>query len=114
MYEIKIEKYNLVEVIKSGVPRIGFYSNHNTETIYLDGFMGYYVFANNISYLITNDQCLRTTRTVPNPLKIKKIYGYKKISSLTEEIYWLTKAYSTNIFEPSHLPITTLLANNWS
>jgi hypothetical protein len=76
--------------------------------------MGYYIFADDISYLITNDQCLRSTGTVPNPLKIKKVYGYKKISSLTEEIYWLTKAYSINIFEPTHLPITTLLANNLS
>jgi hypothetical protein len=114
MDEVKISKYNLVEVIKSAVPRIGFYSNYNNETIYLDGFMGYYIFANDISYLITNDQSLRTTGTVPNPLKIKKVYGYKKISSLTEEIYWLTKAYSISIFEPTHLPITTLLANNLS
>ncbi|BAZ32439.1 hypothetical protein NIES4074_49440 [Cylindrospermum sp. NIES-4074] len=53
-----------------------------------------------ISYLITNDQTLRT-KTAPKPLKFRKVYGYKTITTLTEEIYWLT-------------PITTLLANNFS
>jgi hypothetical protein len=114
MEKVKIENYNLVEVIKSGSPRIGFRSSFDNRTEYLDGFMGYFVFTNDLSYLITNDQSLRNKKTVPNPLKIKKRYGYKKISTLTEEIYWLTKAYSINIFEPTYLPITTLLANNSS
>ena len=58
---------------------------------------------------MTNDL---STKTAPSPLKIKKVYGYKKITEITEKIYWLTKAYSINIFESSKLPITTVLANN--
>lgn len=111
-----ITQYNLVEVVKSGVPRIGFYSNFNNENIYLDGFMGYYIFIDTpieISYLITNDQCLKNG-ILPKPIKIKKVYGYKKITKITEEIYWLTKAYSNNIFNPTQLPITTQIANNSS
>ncbi|WP_414542401.1 hypothetical protein [Nostoc sp. CCY0012] len=111
MREIGIQKYNLVEVTKSGNPLIGFYSNIQEQTTYLDGFEGYYIFTDEISYLITNDQALNT-KTAPNPLKIRKIYGYKKVTEITEEIYWLTKAYSINIFEPTKLPITTLIANN--
>lgn len=113
MRELGITKYNLVEVTKSGTPLIGFYSMNQGKNIYLDGFSGYYIYIDEISYLITNDQSLKT-KTAPSPLKIKKIYGYKKITELTEEIYWLTKAYSINIFESSKLPITTLLANNLS
>ncbi|PAX55238.1 Piwi domain-containing protein, partial [Brunnivagina elsteri] len=122
MRELGIKKYNLVEVTKSGVPLIGFYSISQGKTNYLDGFSGYYIFIkdtnqspqpNDISYLITNDQSLKT-KTAPSPLKIKKVYGDKDITRITEEIYWLTKAYSANLFEPTKLPITTHLANNFS
>ncbi|MGB3652840.1 MAG: hypothetical protein WBA41_16715, partial [Rivularia sp. (in: cyanobacteria)] len=63
---IEKQNYNLVEVTKSGVPLIGFYSIIQDETTYLEGFSGYYLFLrdtsktnqkNEISYLITNDQC---------------------------------------------------------
>lgn len=113
MRELGITKYTLVEVTKTGTPLIGFHSINHGKNIYLDGFSGYYIYIDEISYLITNDQSLKT-KTAPSPLKIKKIYGYKKITELTEEIYWLTKAYSINIFESSKLPITTVLANNLS
>jgi hypothetical protein len=113
MKAINIEKYNLVEITKSGVPLIGFYSNVKEKTTYIDAFEGYYIFTDEISYLITNDQALNT-KTAPSPLKIRKIYGYKKLTQITEEVYWLTKAYSINIFEPTKLPITTLLPNNFS
>lgn len=124
MRELGITKqnYNLVEVTKSGVPLIGFYSISQGGIIYLDGFSGYYIYikdtsqsnkSNEISYLITNEQSLKT-KTAPSPLKIKKVYGYKNITQITEEIYWLTKAYSVNIFEQTKLPITTHLANNLS
>jgi hypothetical protein len=113
MRELGITNYNLVEVTKSGTPLIGFHSISQGKSIYLDGFSGYYIYIDEISYLITNDQSLKT-RTAPSPLKIRKVFGYKKITELTEEIYWLTKAYSINIFESSKLPITTLLANNLS
>jgi len=63
--------------------------------------------------IITNDQCLKT-KTTPKPLKLKKITGYKDINQLTEEVYWLTKPYSINLFNPSKLPITTLLADHIS
>ena len=79
----------------------------------MDGFEGYYIYVDDISYLITNAQCLRT-KSSPKPLKVRKIYGYKRITELTEEVYWLTKAYYINIFQPSKLPITTLSANNLS
>jgi hypothetical protein len=122
MRELRITKYNLVEVTKTGAPLIGFYSISQGQNIYLDGFSGYYIYikdpslsnkSNEISYLITNDQSLKT-KTAPSPLKIKKVYGYKTITEITEEIYWLTKAYSVNIFESPKLPITTHLANNLS
>ncbi|MEP0849584.1 Piwi domain-containing protein [Trichocoleus sp. FACHB-40] len=113
MKKININQYNLVEVIKTGVPLIGFYSNYRGHKTYLDGFQGYYVYTENLSYLITNDQSLKT-KTAPKPLKIRRIYGYKQITELTEEVYWLTKAYSQNIFEPTKLPITIQKANNLS
>lgn len=100
---------NLVEVIKNEVPLIGFKNNEH----YLDSFEGLYFFSGDTSYLITNDQSLHT-KTAPKPLKIRKISGDKSIESLTEEIYWLTKPYSINLFMPSKLPLTTLLSNNLS
>lgn len=108
-----IQQFNLVEIVKSGTPLIGFCSEVNGNTRYIDGFEGYYVYINNISYLITNDQSL-DTQTAPEPICIKKIYGYKSITQITDEVFWLTKPYSINIFRPSKLPITTLLANNFS
>lgn len=119
--------YGLITVIHSkriahGVPLIGFYSINQGKINYLDGFSGYYIYIkegskttelNEISYLITNDQSLNT-KSAPIPLKIKKKIGYKRITEITEEIYWLTKAYSANIFEPTKLPITTHLANDLS
>jgi len=111
--ELGIKSYNLVEVIKGEVPLIGFRLIDESNVLYLDGFEGYYVYIDDLSYLITNDQSLNTG-TSPTPLKIRKRFGYKSITQLTEEIYWLTKPYSINIFLPSKLPITTLLANNLS
>lgn len=100
-------KINLVEVIKNEVPLIGFKNNEQ----YLDSFEGLYFFSGDTSYLVTNDQSLNT-KTAPKPLKIRKILGEKSIEQLTEEIYWLTKPYSINLFMPSKLPLTTLLSNN--
>ncbi len=100
---------NLVEVIKNEVPLIGFKNNE----LYLDSFEGLYFFSGDTSYLVTNDQSLNT-KTAPKPLKIRKVLGDKPIEQLTEEIYWLTKPYSINLFMPSKLPLTTLLANNLS
>lgn len=100
---------NLVEVVKSDVPLIGFTSNDT----YIDAFEGLYFFVCDTAYLVTNDQSLNTG-TAPKPLKIRKISGYKSIEQLTEEVFWLTKPYSINLFLPSKLPLTTLLANNLS
>jgi len=111
--ELGIRDYNLVEVVKTEVPLVGFRSIYEGNVSYLDGFEGYYVYTGDLSYLITNDQSLNTD-TSPTPLKIRKRFGYKSITELTEEIYWLTKPYSINIFLPSKLPVTTLLANNLS
>ena len=105
--------YNLVEVIKDNVPSVGFRSVYEGHVLHLDGFEGYYVYTSELSYLITNDQSL-DTNTSPVPLKIRKKSGYKSITELTEEVYWLTKPYSINIFKPSKLPVTTLFANNLS
>lgn len=102
-------KINLVEVIKNEVPLIGFKNNEQ----YLDSFEGLYFFSGDTSYLVTNDQSLNT-KTAPKPLKIRKVFGDKSIELLTEEIYWLTKPYSINLFMPSKLPLTTLLSNNLS
>ena len=102
-------KINLVEVVKSDVPLIGF----KNENQYIDSFEGLYFFVCDTAYLVTNDQSLNTG-TAPKPLKIRKIFGYKSIEQLTEEVYWLTKPYSINLFLPSKLPLTTLLANNLS
>lgn len=100
---------NLVEVIKNEVPLIGFKCGEK----YLDSFEGLYFLAGETSYLVTNDQCLNS-KTAPKPLKIRKVAGEKAIDQLTEEVYWLTKPYSINLFNPSKLPLTTLLANNLS
>jgi hypothetical protein len=104
-----LKSINLVEVIKNEVPIIGF----KNETQYIDSFEGLYFFISDTSYLITNDQSLQT-KTAPKPLKIRKISGNKTIAEITEEVYWLTKPYSVNLFTPSKLPLTTLLSNNLS
>ena len=111
--EFGVINYNLVEVIKDNVPSVGFRSVYEGHVLHLDGFEGYYVYTSELSYLITNDQSL-DTNTSPVPLKIRKKSGYKSITELTEEVYWLTKPYSINIFKPSKLPVTTLFANNLS
>ncbi|MFN4816353.1 MAG: Piwi domain-containing protein, partial [Pseudanabaena sp.] len=111
MLELGIKEYNLVEVIKSDVPIIGFREQNHSN--YIDGFTGYYLYKDFLTYLVTNDQSLKQG-TSPSPLKIKKIIGYKSIHQIVEEIFWLTKAYSINIFESTKLPITTLLANNFA
>jgi len=108
-----VEQLNLVEVAKSGVPMIGFRLDQENATEYLDGFSGYYLYNDPLSYLITSEQSL-STGTSPVPIKIRRVHGDKDIRRITEEIYWLTKPYSINIFEPSKLPITTLIANNRS
>jgi hypothetical protein len=100
---------NLVEVIKNEVPLIGFKNKEH----YLDSFEGLYFYSGDTSFIVTNDQSL-ATKTAPKPLKIKKVFGDKTIQQLTEEIYWLTKPYSINLFIPSKLPLTILLANNLS
>lgn len=98
---------DIAEVIKNEVPLLGFKSNEGL----LEGFEGLYFFKDKTAFLITNDQSL-ATNTSPKPLKIRKVWGNKSIQKLTEEIFWLTKPYSVNLFIPSKLPLTTLLANN--
>lgn len=102
-------KLNVVEVIKNEVPLIGFKNGDKLQ----EGFEGLYFVSGNTSYLITNDQSLNT-HTSPKPLKIRKVHGDKTIQELTEEVFWLTKPYSVNLFIPSKLPLTTLLANNFA
>jgi len=106
---IRLGFVHLVEVIKNEIPLIGFKCSEN----YLDSFEGLYFLAGDTAYLVTNDQSLNT-KTAPKPLKIRKVAGDKTIEELTEEIYWLTKPYSINLFMPSKLPLSTLLANNLS
>jgi hypothetical protein len=109
LIELGITEYNLVEVIKSDVPIIGFRERNHSN--YIDGFTGYYLYKDSLAYLITSDKSLKQESS-PSPLKIKKAIGYKSINQIVEEIFWLTKSYSVNIFDSTKLPITTLLANN--
>ncbi|WP_413164882.1 hypothetical protein ACL6C3_02000 [Capilliphycus salinus ALCB114379] len=114
LQELGVANFNLVEIVKSGNPVIGFKSTVNGKDRYLDSFEGHSIFLDDdLSYLVTNDQSL-SKNTAPEPIRIKKISGNKNIQQLTEEIYWLTHCYSVNIFQATKLPITLELANNLS
>ncbi len=106
-----VVEVSFLEVIKENVPILGFRAMHESKLIWLDAFRGYYVHTDKLAFLVTSDQS-RDLGAAPVPIKLRMLQGQRGIRAMTEEVFWLTMAYSVNLFLPSKLPITTLLANN--
>lgn len=106
---LKIDKYDIVEIIKSGYPVIAVhngkgYSNLESGNSWILGDRDYAI-------LVTNIQA-KEQDAVLSPIVIKRKHGDTDFSELVEQVYWFTKVYTNNLYNSTRLPATTEKANN--
>lgn len=107
---LKIDNYDIVEIIKSGYPVIatrsdeGNYHNIKTGNSWILKDKRYAI-------LVTNIQA-KEQGEILKPIIIKHRYGETDFSELVEQVYWFTKVYTNNLYYSTRLPATTKKANN--
>lgn len=103
-----IQRFDLVEIRKSGNPRIAKYNGSQYE-----------VSSKGTSFLVHNGDHAYITTTggkenvpgTPRPLQIVKRYGSTDMETLLEQVYWLSEAHVGSISRSTRLPITTYYAD---
>ncbi|MFN8117107.1 MAG: Piwi domain-containing protein [Bacteroidia bacterium] len=101
---------DVVEIIKSGYPLMILKLEQNeianpvSGTSFQDNKKKYGI-------LVTNAQADERDLTL-NPIIIKHKTGNMPFNEIVEQVYWLTKIYTNNLYNSTRLPATTLLANN--
>lgn len=101
---------DVVEIIKSGYPLMllklekNMISNPAPGNSFQDANKKYGI-------LVTNAQADERDITI-SPLIIKHKFGNIPFNKIVDQVYWLTKVYTNNLFNSTRLPATTLLANN--
>ncbi len=101
---------DIVEIIKSGFPLVLIKKDSKTAvnpdsgSFYLDEEHKYAI-------LVTNIQA-QDKNTFVNPIILKHKFGQTDFKELIDQVYWLTKVYTNNLYNSTRLPATTLKANN--
>jgi hypothetical protein len=107
-----IPKFDLVEIRKSGNPRIAEYRNGAYKVA--DKGIGFISENGNHSYLATTGQPeLKAGNSLgtPRPIQIVKRHGSTSLDTLTEQVFWLSEAHVGSISRSTRLPITTEYAD---
>lgn len=103
-------KIDIVEIIKSGFPVIVM-KDENGRAINLESGSSYQNDQHKYSILVTNTQA-DDHSTIIRPLIIKHKYGDTDFHKIVDQVYWFTKVYTSNLYNSTRLPATTLKANN--
>lgn len=106
---LKIDNYDIVEIIKSGYPVLAFYDDqgyHNPES-----GIAWTLVDKRYALLVTNIQA-NDQGAVLRPIVIKHRHGETNFLELVEQVYWFTKVYTNNLYNSTRLPATTEKANN--
>lgn len=103
-----IPKFDLVEVRKSGNPRIADYTGDTFEVANKGtGFVSEHA---NHSYLATTGAPESVPGT-PRPIRLIKRHGSTDLETLSRQAYWLSEAHIGSISRSTRLPITTYYAD---
>ncbi|MFC7139765.1 Piwi domain-containing protein [Halosimplex aquaticum] len=103
-----IPKFDLVEIRKSGNPRIASYTGDRFES----ARKGTAFESENAdhAYLATTGKPERLPGT-PQPIRVVKRHGSTDLSTLAKQAYWLSEAHVASISRSTRLPITTYYAD---
>ncbi len=105
-----IQRFDLVEIRKSGNPRIAEYDESKSRFDIADKGVAFHVHNGEHSYLTTTGGRESTPGT-PRPLQIVKRHGSTDLDTLAEQIYWLSEAHVGSLSRSTRLPITTYYAD---
>ncbi|KTG22368.1 Piwi domain-containing protein [Haloferax profundi] len=105
-----IQRFDLVEIRKSGNPRIAEYDESNSRFDIADKGVAFHVHNGDHSYLTTTGGKEGSPGT-PRPLQIVKRYGSTDLDTLAEQTYWLSEAHVGSLSRSTRLPITTYYAD---
>ena len=101
---------DIVEIIKSGYP-VMVYKNDAGKAENLQSGWAYQDIKNKYALLVTNTQADEYENLI-RPIVIKHRYGNTDFTQIINQIYWLTKIYTNNLYYCTRLPATTQKANN--
>jgi len=105
-----IKRFDLVEIRKSGNPRIAEYDESKSRFDIADKGIAFHVHDGDHSYLTTTGGKEGSPGT-PRPLQIVKRYGSTDLDTLAEQTYWLSEAHVGSLSRSTRLPITTYYAD---
>ncbi|WP_256299285.1 Piwi domain-containing protein [Haloarchaeobius salinus] len=105
-----IQRFDLVEIRKSGNPRIAEYDGSNSRFDIADKGVAFHVHNGDHSYLTTTGGKEGSPGT-PRPLQIVKRHGSTDLDTLAEQTYWLSEAHVGSLSRSTRLPITTYYAD---
>lgn len=105
-----IKRFDLVEIRKSGNPRIAEYDESNSRFEIADKGVAFHVHNGEHSYLTTTGGNEGSPGT-PRPLQIVKRHGSTDLDTLAEQTYWLSESHVGSLSRSTRLPITTYYAD---
>lgn len=105
-----IKRFDLVEIRKSGNPRIAAYNKSKSHFDIADKGIAFHVHNGEYSYLTTTGGKEGSPGT-PRPLQIVKRHGSTDLDTLAEQAYWLSEAHVGSLSRSTRLPITTYYAD---
>jgi hypothetical protein len=105
-----IQRFDLVEIRKSGNPRIAAYDESTSRFDIADKGVAFHVHNGEHSYLTTTGGREGSPGT-PRPLQIVKRHGSTDLDTLAEQTYWLSEAHVGSLRRSTRLPITTYYAD---
>lgn len=101
---------DIVEIIKSGYPATLIKVDSKSVANPSSG-MSFQDLKNRYAILITNAQA-SDKEVILNPIIIKHKLGSTDFPRIVDQVYWLTKIYTNNLYNSTRLPATTQIANN--
>lgn len=107
-----IPNFDLVEIRKSGNPRIAEYIDDSFEVA--EKGVGFVSDDDHHAFLATTGKPeLKAGNSLgtPRPIRITKRHGDTDLASLTKQVYWLSEAHVGSISRSTRLPITTYYAD---
>lgn len=107
-----IPKFDLVEIRKSGNPRIGEYTGDSFEVA--EKGVGFVSQNGEHAYLATTGKPeLKPGNSLgtPRPIRVVKRHGSTDLKTLTKQVYWLSESHVASISRSTRLPITTYYAD---
>lgn len=105
-------KFDLVEIRKSGNPRIAEYTGEKFEVA--NKGVGFVSQCADHAYLATTGKPeLKAGNSLgtPRPIRVVKRHGTMDLETLTKQVYWLSEAHAASISRSTRLPITTYYAD---